>query len=61
MAMSEAHKRAAAKYQKKLKQFHCVFHLEKDADVIYRLEHVENKNGYVRDLVRRDIEKSKTE
>ena len=32
---------------------HC--HIEKDADIIAKLDSVENRNGYIKDLIRKDI------
>lgn len=33
--------------------------LKTDADILEKLESVENKQGYIKDLIRKDIENSK--
>lgn len=65
MARSEAMKRAQARYQAKrqkagaepLKTYSLKCHIENDADVISALDEQENKNGYIKELIRMDIEK----
>ena len=37
--------------------FHLKCHIVHDADIIAALEAQENKNGYIKDLIRRDISK----
>lgn len=53
---SEALKRAQSKYDKE----HCVqinlkLNKETDRDIIERLQAAENKQGYIKDLIRLDI------
>lgn len=63
MARTEAEKRAQAKYEKKrnasgiTKGYYIKCHTIHDADVIERLETIENRNGYLKDLIRNDIKK----
>ena len=60
---TEARKRAQAKYDEKYrkrgltKSYHFKCHKEHDADIIEVLEAQENKNGYIKDLIRKDVEK----
>ena len=35
------------------------FNLKTDADILEKLDSIENKQGYIKDLIRRDIENSK--
>ncbi len=59
---SEAVKRAQEKYKKKLKKmgvktnktFILNCHLQNDKDIIEVLENKENKNGYIKKLIRED-------
>lgn len=59
MAASKAQKAASAKYdashtiQLKLK-----LNTKTDADIIEQLDAITNKQGYIKDLIRRDIEKN---
>lgn len=57
MPTSEAQKRASARYD----AAHCVrvsikLNLSTDKDILKRLSEVENKQGYIKGLIRRDIE-----
>ena len=38
--------------------FHLKLHIVHDADIIAALDAQENKNGYIKDLIRRDISKN---
>lgn len=38
--------------------FHLKCHIVHDADIIVALDAKENKNGYIKDLIRRDISKN---
>lgn len=64
MSRSEAVKRAQAKYDEKYrksgatKSYHFKCHTIHDADIIEELESKESKNGYIKDLIRADIEKN---
>lgn len=53
--VSEAQKRALKRYEKKMEQFVVKFRKDADADVIERLKAVENRTGYIRRLVLKDI------
>lgn len=56
--MKENKKLYDIKYQKEnLKQYKFFCHKEKDADIIEHLEKQTNKQGYLKELIRRDIEK----
>lgn len=63
MARSEAVKRAQARYAKKnagngvTKGFYLKCHTTNDKDVIDALAAQENVNGYIKELIRRDLEK----
>ncbi len=62
MPKTEAQKRAQAKYQakastkEKYQDYHLRLHVEHDKDVIDRLEQVDKKTTYIKDLIRKDIE-----
>lgn len=52
----------AARYHKKNgKQYHLWLHRENDADIIKRLDSVENKQGYIKALIRYDIKRGHQE
>ena len=55
MAASEAQRRAVTKYSKKTTQFVFRFRSVEDADIIARLRDVPCKTGYIRALIRGDI------
>lgn len=57
MMVSEAQKRALKRYEQKMEQFVVKFRKDADADVIERLKAVENRTGYIRQLVMSDIRK----
>lgn len=58
MKTSEAQKRAVTKYDAaNTVQFKMKLNRGTDADIIERLESVENKQGYIKNLIRMDIEK----
>lgn len=54
--VSEAEKRAKAKYRKKVKQAIVSFY-PKDEELYEWLERQPNKSGYIRELIRRDMER----
>ena len=41
------------------KNYHFKLNREEDADIIERLESQDNKQGYIKELIRRDLEGSK--
>ena len=54
---TEAQKRANAKYDKaNTKQIIMKLNLTTDADILARLDSVENRQGYIKSLIRKDIE-----
>lgn len=58
--MSEALKRAVAKYDAShTRAVKLKFNLKTDADILERLDKVENKQGYIKNLIREDIEKDR--
>lgn len=58
MATSEAQMRANAKYDAKATiQIKMKLNLTTDADIIEKLSSVDNKQGYIKSLIRADIEK----
>ena len=59
MAISEAKKKADEKWKKaNLKQVKFSFNKSGDKDVLDKLDSVENKTEYVRELIREDIKRS---
>ena len=55
---SEAQKRASAKYDlHNTKQFKLKLNLKTDADIIDWLDGIDNKQGYIKQLIREDIKK----
>lgn len=62
MKKTDAEKRAQAKYDQvhkdEFKNFHLKFRIEGNEDILQKLESVENKQGYIRQLIQADIEKS---
>lgn len=45
------------RYTRHLKKYSCLtFHIENDADIINKLDSVTNRQGYIKALIRRDIE-----
>ena len=55
---TEAQKRASAKYAKaNTRTISIKLNKKTDADVIEKLDTVQNKNGYIKKLIRKDIEK----
>lgn len=60
--MSDARKRAVAKYDAShTKQIKLKLNLETDKDILERLEEVGNKQGYIKALIRADIENNRQE
>lgn len=56
MAVSEAHKRASIKYDKEnMRQIKFNLSLKYDQDIIAHLDAQENKQGYIKALIRADI------
>lgn len=54
--ISEAQKRAIVKYDKAhTKQIKLKLNLETDRDIIEYLDQLENKQGYIKELIRKDI------
>ena len=45
--------------QKNTQRIYLKFYLKTDADILEKLDSVENKQGYIKDLIRKDIENSK--
>ena len=57
--MSEAHNKAQSKYRKKLKRMTIEFY-PTDQDILDKLDSVESKQGYIKNLIREDIKKEGT-
>jgi hypothetical protein len=56
MASSEAHKKAAIKYAvKNTTRVHIALNNTTDKDIIDHLETVGNKQGYIKELIRKDM------
>lgn len=57
MAQTEAQKKAKAKYDAKAtKQLMLKLNIKTDADILKKLEKVGNKQGYIKALIRADLE-----
>lgn len=57
MASSEAHKKAAIKYAvKNTTRVHIALNNTTDKDIIDHLETVGNKQGYIKELIRKDMQ-----
>jgi len=57
MAISDAQKKAAAKYDAQhTTRVFIKLNKETDADILQHLEQVPNKQGYIKSLIRKDIE-----
>lgn len=55
---SEAQKRAAAKYDRDhTRQVMLKLNLSTDSDIIEKLDAVDNRQGYIKSLIRNDIKK----
>ena len=60
--MAKAHSIAQAKYDKEhCRTYNLKLNLVNDADLIERLDTVESKQGYIKQLIRDDIRKTETE
>ena len=56
--MTEAQKRATAKYDAANTKMYAVkLNINTDADIIQKLDEVENKQGYIKELIREDIKR----
>lgn len=54
--MSEAQKKASAKYDRShTRQIMLKLNLKTDSDILAKLESVKNKQGYVKNLIRNDL------
>lgn len=55
---TEAQKKASARYDAKATlQFKMKLNTKTDADIIRKLDSVENKQGYIKALIRQDMKK----
>ena len=54
MALSEARKRAKAKYNEKVTKVTIEFY-PSDKDLLQKLQEQESKQGYIKDLIRKDL------
>lgn len=53
---SPAHNRATAKYDaENVKKVTFKFNLKTDADILQHLQTIDNKQGYIKDLIRKDM------
>ena len=58
--MTPAHNRATARYDAaNTKKMTFKFNLKTDDDILNHLESVDNKAGYIKSLIRADIERAK--
>ena len=56
MTTTDAQKRAVMKYEaKNTVQVHLKLNIRTDADILKRLEEVESKQGYIKELIRKDM------
>ena len=57
---SDAQKRAVSRYDAaNTRQIKIKLNLKTDADILERLSEVDNRQGYIKDLIRQDIEKKR--
>lgn len=56
MTRSEALVKAQNRYERKIKTIGIRLNTEKDADILEKLEAIENKTDYIRNLIRKDME-----
>lgn len=55
---TDAQKRATAKYDAaNTIQYHLKLNKQTDADIIAHLDMIDNKQGYIKDLIRKDMNK----
>ena len=55
---TEAQRRAVRKYDEThTKQFHLKLNTKTDADIIEKLQQVKSINGYIKELIRKDLGK----
>ena len=60
MKVSDAQKRAVRRYDDKAtRQIRLKLNLKTDADILERLSKVDNMQGYIKHLIREDIEKDR--
>ncbi len=53
---SKAQIKAQAKYDKEhTKSIHLKFNINSDADILDKLDKVESKQGYIKELIRKDL------
>lgn len=57
--MTDAQKRAKAKYQEKVRTFRIDVY-PTETDILHKLTSVDKYSTYIKDLVRKDIEKEET-
>lgn len=59
---TEAQKKASANYAKKMTKYvNIALNKKTDADIIEKLDSVDSKMGYIKKLIREDIENAKKE
>ncbi len=61
MATSESQKRATARYQKANTKMRSVRFYPSERDILAWLDAQPNKQGYIKDLIRADMEQRKSE
>ena len=60
MVYNKSRAKAATKYQKdNIKQIKIALNVNTDADIINHLETCENKQGYIKSLIRNDMKKTR--
>lgn len=58
--ITEQQKRAQIKYDKaNTRQITFKFNLKTDADILEKMDSVENRQGYIKEIIRNDIEAEK--
>lgn len=56
--MSTSHTKTVNAYHKRAsRQYHLELHKVNDADIIHKLDIVDNKQGYIKTLIRADIKR----
>lgn len=60
MKVTDAHREANKRYdQKATRQIKLKLNLNKDSDILQRLDEVDNMQGYIKSLIRADIKEDK--
>lgn len=61
MALTEQQKKAKREYRKKLKTVSVEFYPATEKELIERIDAQPNKSGYIKELIRKDINEGRTQ